>query len=134
MGAQLAVRTLAELEDITPIPQDHAAHTLAPLITKDDARVDWQASAQSIHDLVRGFHPWPVAHTTLEGEVLKVHRSQCVDGTGTPGTVIEAGARVVVACGTGALELVDLQLPGKRAMSGRDLVNSGRIVLGQTLL
>ena len=134
LGADLAVQTLAQLEDITPIPQDHDAHTLAPLISKADARVDWQASAQTIHNLARGFHPWPVAHTTLEGEVLKLHRTRVVEGTGSPGAVIDAGARVVVACGAGALELVELQLPGKRAMSGRDLVNSGRIAVGQTLL
>jgi methionyl-tRNA formyltransferase len=134
LGAALAVETLDKLTTLTPQPQDHAQHTLAPLISKADARVDWQAPAQSIHDMVRGFHPWPVAHTSLAGEVLKVHRAQVVDGLGEAGTVIEAGGRVVVACGTGALELMEVQLPGKRAMSGRDLVNSGRIAVGQSLL
>jgi methionyl-tRNA formyltransferase len=57
-----------------------------------------------------------------------------VDGAGAAGTVIEAGSRVVVACGSGALELIEVQLPGKRAASGRDLVNSGRIAVGQSLL
>ena len=134
MGAALAVQTLQSLESIDARPQDHAAHTLAPLISKSDARVDWSASAQTIHNLVRGFHPWPVAHTTLASEVLKLHRTRVVEGAGRPGDVIEAGARVVVACGSGALELVEVQLPGKRAQGGRDLVNGGRIAVGQTLL
>jgi methionyl-tRNA formyltransferase len=133
MGAQLMVQTLAELDQISPRAQNHAAHTLAPLISKDDARIDWARSAKSIHDQVRGFNPWPIAHTGLGEQVLKVRASRVVDGAGAAGTVIEAGSRVVVACGSGALELIEVQLPGKRAASGRDLVNSGRIVLGHTL-
>jgi methionyl-tRNA formyltransferase len=134
MGAQLIVQTLAELDQISPRAQNHAAHTLAPLISKDDARIDWALSAQSIHDQVRGFNPWPIAHTALGDQVLKVRASRVVDGAGAAGTVIEAGSRVVVACGSGALELIEVQLPGKRAASGRDLVNSGRIAVGQSLL
>jgi len=134
MGAALIVETLARLDTITPTPQDHSAHTLAPLISRDVARIDWGDAAETIHNQVRGFHPWPVAHTTLEGEALKLRRSQVVDGEGSPGTVIEAGGRVVVACGSGALDLIEVQLPGKRAASGRDLVNSGRIAVGQSLL
>jgi methionyl-tRNA formyltransferase len=134
LGAQLAVETLAELERLEPRPQDHSAHTLAPLITKDDARIDWTASAQEIHDLVRGFNPWPTAHTTLDGLVLKVRSSVLAEGSGRPGTVIAAGNRLLVACGSGALDLVEVQLPGKRACSGADLVNSGRIKLHSTLL
>jgi methionyl-tRNA formyltransferase len=133
MGAQLIVQTLAELDQISPRAQNHADHTLAPLISKDDARIDWAGSAQSIHDQVRGFNPWPIAHTSLGEQVLKVRASRVVDGAGAAGTVIEAGSRVVVACGSGALELIEVQLPGKRAASGRDLVNSGRILLGHTL-
>ena len=134
MGAALMVETLARLDTITPTPQDHSAHTLAPLISRDDARIEWGDAAETIHNQVRGFHPWPVAHTTLDGEALKLRRSQVVDGEGSPGTVIEAGGRVVVACGSGALDLIEVQLPGKRAASGRDLVNSGRIAVGQSLL
>ena len=133
MGARLAVRTLAELGAIEPSPQDHSAHTLAPLIDRAMARIDWSADAQTIHNLVRGFNPWPSAWTTLGGQRLKVHETRRVDGTGTPGCVIEAGKRLCVATGDGAVELVTIQLPGKRAQSGRDVVNGGRIAAGALL-
>ena len=59
MGAELAVRTLAEIGHITPRPQDHSAHTLAPLISRDMAQIDWAQPAAVVHDLVRGFNPGP---------------------------------------------------------------------------
>ena len=133
MGAQLAVRTLAELDSIDPQPQDHAAHTLAPMIDREMARIDWSQSAQAIHNLVRGFNPWPTAWTQLGGERLKIHATRVVEGSGTPGSVIEAGKRVCVATGNGAVELVQLQLPGKRVQAGRDVVNGGRITAGAML-
>jgi len=134
LGARLAVQTLANLVDITPQPQDHGAHTLAPLIAKEDAQVDWRRPAQEIHNQVRGFHPWPVAFCALGAERLKIWRTRMAEGTGEPGTVIEAGARVVVAAGSGAVQLTEVQLPGKRIQDGRDLVNSGRIQVGHSLL
>tara|TARA_B100000575_G_scaffold270017_1_gene250172 strand:+ start:129 stop:1052 length:924 start_codon:yes stop_codon:yes gene_type:complete len=133
MGAQLAVQTLAELDAIDPQPQDHSAHTLAPLIDREMARIDWSQSAQAIHNLVRGFNPWPTAWTKLGGERLKIHATRVTEGSGVPGYVIEAGKRVCVATGSGAVELVRLQLPGKRVQAGRDVVNGGRITEGDML-
>lgn len=133
MGARLAVETLAQLEDIVPTPQDHAAHTLAPLITRDDARIDWTQPAEVVHNLVRGFNPWPVGWTGLGGERLKVWRTGVVPGDGASGTVIDTTGGIVVACGAGAVELMEVQLPGKRKQAGRDLVNAGRIQEGTVL-
>ncbi len=133
LGADLAVQTLARLDDIEPAPQDHDAHPLAPMIDNDMARIDWTLEAQTIHNLVRGFNPWPVAWTTAAGDRMKVHRTRLVEGSGTPGRIIEAGKRLCVATGRGALELETIQLPGKRAQHGRDLVNSGRIAEGDIL-
>jgi methionyl-tRNA formyltransferase len=133
LGASLAVETLQVLEDLSPRPQNHDSHTVAPLISRDDACIDWNESARSIHNQVRGFNPWPTTWTTLEDMRLKVHRTGVVEGRGVPGTVIEAGTRLVVATGDGALVLEEIQLPGKRSQVGRDLVNSGRISEGMTL-
>jgi methionyl-tRNA formyltransferase len=133
MGAVLAVDTLAQLDGITPTPQDHGAHSLAPLLSRDDAQIDWTRDAAALHDHVRAFHPWPVAWSDLGSQRLKIWSAQMVEGSGPAGTVIEAGARVVVAAGEGALELIQVQLPGGRAQSGSDLVNSGRLMLGQVL-
>jgi methionyl-tRNA formyltransferase len=133
LGATLAVQTLQRLDQLVAQPQDHDAHTLAPLISRDDARIDWSEPAASIHNLVRGFNPWPVAWTTMGADRLKVHRTSVVHGAGSPGSVIEAGNRVVVATGSGALVLEEVQLPGGRAQAGRDLVNSGRVSEGASL-
>jgi len=133
MGAELAVATLAQFDDLTPIPQDHSAHTLAPLISRSDARVDWNGTAQEVHNLVRGFNPWPTAWTTLGSDRLKVHRTRIAVEQGPAGTVIEAGPRLVVATDQGAVVLEEIQLPGKRVQSGRDLINSGRVSLGMKL-
>ena len=133
MGAELAVRTLAELEEIIPRPQDHEAHTLAPLISRDMAQIDWGAPARVIHDLVRGFNPWPTAWTTLGGERMKVHQTRVVDATGAPGHVISVAKTIVVGTGEGALELTEIQLPGRRAQPGRDVINSGRVAEGMVL-
>ena len=131
--ASLAVETLKVLEEISPCPQNHDAHSMAPLISRDDARIDWNQSARSIHNRVRGFNPWPTTWTTMGEMRVKVHRTCVVEGRGVPGTVIEAGTRLVVATGDGALVLEEVQLPGKRSQVGRDLVNSGRISKGMTL-
>jgi methionyl-tRNA formyltransferase len=133
LGATLAVDTLAQLDTLEPRPQDHPNHTLAPLIDRAAAQIDWSKSAAEIHNLVRGFNPWPTAWTLLGTDRLKVHRTRTVDGEGAPGTVISAGSRVRVAAGTGAVELEQVQLPGKRAQSGPDLVNSGRLTEGMVL-
>jgi len=130
MGAELAVETLHSLSAIMPQPQDHDQHTLAPLIDRALAQIDWTQSASQIHNLVRGFNPWPTAWTELAGEKLKIHRTRTVSGEGQPGTIIQADKTVVVATGKGAIELERVQLAGRRAQAGRDLVNSGRITLG----
>ena len=133
LGATLAVDTLAQLETLEAQPQDHSNHTLAPLIERAAAQIDWTQPASEIHNRVRGFNPWPSAWTHLGSDRLKVHRTRVVDGEGVPGTVISAGSPVRVAAGTGAVELEQVQLPGKRAQSGLDLVNSGRLTEGMVL-
>jgi len=133
MGARLAVDTLSQLDEIDPRPQDHAAHTLAPLIDRATAQIDWTRSAQEIHNLVRGFNPWPTAWSLLANERIKVHRTRIVAGSGPPGQVIQADSSLVVATGDGALVLEEAQLPGKRVQQGRDLVNGGRLSKGVTL-
>ncbi len=137
MGAELLVETLDRLDDIQPTPQDHDAATLAPLVQKEDGRVDWSWPARRVHDRIRGMNSWPGAHTTFRGDSFKLWQSAVIDpGDGAaaePGTVIEAGPRLVVACGQGAVELTEAQLPGKRRQSGADLVNGARIQVGERL-
>jgi methionyl-tRNA formyltransferase len=112
-----------------PVEQDDSLATWAPIIRKEDAFIDWSASAQAVADHIRGFNPWPGAATDLaRGEErvrIKIQLARPVAGaSGEPGSVIEvSNARLVVACGEGAIECLELQAPGRRAMGVRDFLN-----------
>jgi methionyl-tRNA formyltransferase len=99
--------------------------TLAPILKKEDGKIDWNASARQIHDLVRGTRPWPGAHTHVGGKLLKILTTRpsayrC-DGA-APGSVVAADASgVLVACGGGCIEIVRGQLEGRKAVTGREL-------------
>lgn len=130
MGAALLVRTLAELGGITPIQQDEAGVTYASMLSKEMGRLDFSLPAIELDRKVRGLSPWPGTTCEVAGHPLKVLRARVVEGGGAPGTLL-SGARV--ACGEGALELVEVQAPGKRAVSGADLVNGARLAVGDRL-
>ncbi|MDP2306291.1 MAG: methionyl-tRNA formyltransferase [Pseudomonadota bacterium] len=126
LGAPLLLRTLAELPVATP--QSAAGVTLAPMLSKEHARMDWTRSARELDWQVRGLSPWPGTVTTFRGEPLKVIKARPVPGHGAPGTFLDGA---VVACGEGALELLEVQLPGKKAVRGVDFVNGSRVKPGE---
>ena len=118
--------------------QDDSLATYAHKLNKDEARLDWSRPAVELERLVRAFNPWPICHSTLNGEALKIHAAQLGEGQGTPGSVLAADkSGLTVACGEGALRLTRLQLPGGKPLSFADLYNSRReqfapgLVLGQ---
>ncbi|NOY27430.1 MAG: methionyl-tRNA formyltransferase [Oligoflexia bacterium] len=137
-GAALLIRTLADLHQIVPQAQDHSAATLAPLLTKADGLVDWSWPAQRVHDRVRGMNSWPGAWTTFRGDTFKLWATRllptkdAVDGA-LPGQVQESGRRLVVRCGSGSVEILEAQFPGKRRQPGAALVNGARIAVGQMM-
>jgi methionyl-tRNA formyltransferase len=137
LGAEVLARVLADLEELEPRPQDEARASWAPMLKKSDGRIDWRRPARELHDLVRGVHPWPGATTTLEGKPLKVHRAVVLDGPepGAPaGTVLRHSALGLdVACGSGALRLLELQLPGKKRLPARAF-HAGRPVASGAVL
>jgi methionyl-tRNA formyltransferase len=109
----------------TPIPQDGAKATVAPILKKEDGRIDFRKPARAVHDHVRGMSPWPGAFTTSRGKGLKVHATRVTDAPvgppAAPGTVVLADkSRVVVACGERAIELLRVQLEGKKAIGAND--------------
>ncbi|MCB9764045.1 MAG: methionyl-tRNA formyltransferase [Alphaproteobacteria bacterium] len=131
LTAALIVETLDQLDTLTPVPQDPALATHARMLTKDDARLDFSRPAQALHDQVRALQPWPGAVCTLRGQPFKVKQTRVAEGEGPPGTALVAGSRLVIACGEGALEVLEGQLPGKKALPARDLVNGARIEPGE---
>ncbi|AZC15455.1 MULTISPECIES: methionyl-tRNA formyltransferase [Pseudomonas] len=107
--------------------QDDSLATYAHKLNKDEARIDWSRPAVELERLVRAFNPWPVCHSTLDGESVKVLAANISTGQGTPGEVLSASKDgLVVACGAGALSLTRLQLPGGKALAFSDLFNSRR--------
>lgn len=128
MGAALLVRTLTEWP--APAEQDHDAATWAPPLTRDQGRLRWGQPAEVLHRTVRGLSGWPGTVASFRGEPMKVLRVRRVDAGGPPGVVLEGA---VVACGDGALELLEVQLPGKKAVRGVDWVNGSRVRPGEQL-
>lgn len=110
-----------------PIVQDHSKATMAPMLKKEDGRIDFGKPARAVHDHVRGMQPWPGATTTARGKTLKVLATRVTDvptppsGKAEPGTVVFADkSRVVVACGERGIELSRVQLEGKKAIGSGD--------------
>ena len=128
-GAALLVETLTAMENGTAAetPQDESKATYAPRLTKDDGRIRWSRSALEIHNQVRGLTPWPHAYSFLGGTRYIIHRSKpsAIATTLAPGSIAAASAAdgVLVACGDQrCLELIDVQLEGKRVLTARDLL------------
>jgi methionyl-tRNA formyltransferase len=131
-GADLLVQTLADLCAGTaqPRPQDNSLATYAPILTKDAGRIDWSNSAQQIHDLIRGFQPWPGAHTSFRGQSLHLWRSRLAheQRPGLPaGALINAHGVFAVAGDGAILELLEVQLEGRKKMLADVFANGQRI-------
>jgi methionyl-tRNA formyltransferase len=129
-GADLLVTTLAGLAagTIEPEKQDHSQATYAPLLKKEDGLIRWSESARTIHNRVRGLQPWPGAYTVFRGHTLHVWkvRAREAPDAGEAGCFLSLKPPVV-RCGAGALELVEVQLEGRRRMSAGDFVNGQRL-------
>ncbi len=138
VGAELMVETIRVLEsgEVRPLPQDDAKATLAPILTKDDGRMDFSRSANELFNRMRGFRPWPGAFTTFKAKTLQVHRA---DPSLAPvrldaGEIAAEGVRLFVGCGGGtALDLLELQVEGKRRMTAQEFINGYRPKTGDRL-
>ena len=95
--------------------------TFAPMLDKSMCPIDWNKTAQQVHNHVRGLHPWPVATMELQGQKFKVHATRIVDGKGNPGEILGlTKTGLVIACGEGAVEIQQLQAEGGKRMAAPD--------------
>jgi methionyl-tRNA formyltransferase len=135
LGAPLLVDSLRRLvAGEAPTPQPTEGVSLAPKVTPDDVAIDWYATAREVADLCRSADPAPGAHTTFRGKRLKVYAVRVAEGQGPPGTVLDRDAHgVVVACGDGAVRLVEVQPEGKARMGGDGFANGYRPEPGERL-
>ena len=137
LGAAALVETLGDWAAgrIEPRKQDSAEATYAPILKKEDGLIDWSLAAAAIGQRVRGLQPWPGAYTRFRGQTLHVWRARAVDAAGTAGTFLRVKPPVV-ATGQGGLELIEVQLEGRKRMGASDFANGQRLkeneVLGET--
>jgi methionyl-tRNA formyltransferase len=136
LGAGLLVKTVTLMSTgaITPVAQDESLASYAPMLRKEDGRIDWGKGSREVKNLVRGLNPWPGAHTGWEGRVLKIHRgeaAECQANGAVPGAVLAAEGGVIrVMCGSGAFEITELQPEGKRRMSAAEFLMGYRLKEG----
>jgi methionyl-tRNA formyltransferase len=141
MGADALVETLNFLEgEWGPVPQDESRATTCPKITREDARVDWTRPAVELARRSRAFTPWPGLFTIRKNTRVKLSRLSAVasapwlrDGAegSFPGTILEAGTRLVVACGEGAVSIGTLQAEGRRALPVAEFIRGERVLPGE---
>jgi len=129
LGARVLTEAIVRLHTGTLLarPQHHSEMTLAPMIKKEDGRVDWKLPATHLARLVRAFNPWPSACTTLAGKQLKIHRAhvETCYRTAAPGTVVAVNIGIGVATGDGTLVLDEVQLEGRKRLSAAEFARGG---------
>jgi methionyl-tRNA formyltransferase len=140
LGAQALLETLDLLSrgQVSETPQDESAATLTAPVKKDDAVIDWALDAVRIERMTRAYDPWPTARTTLGGEPLLIWRARVAAaeapaGGAEPGTVVALEPRPAVLCGTGVLELVEVQAAGRKRMAAEEFARGRHLALGQRL-
>ena len=119
MGGEMIVETLGRLDALTPEPQTETGVTYAEKIDKAEARADWSGTAADVARHINGLSPFPGAWTEIDGERLKLLRAQPTEGEAAPGTHL---GDFRVACGTGAVQILEAQRQGKRPMTAHDLL------------
>lgn len=135
-GAELTVETIYTLAAgaIRARPQDNAAATLAPILKKEDGRIDFQRTAFEIHNRLRGFQPWPGAFTTFRGKNLNVWKARPIHKELPAGEILIEGDALIVGCAGGtALTLLEVQPEGKKRISAGDFVHGYRPQTGERL-
>lgn len=138
LGASLLLQAIQGLKagTISPRPQNEEEVTFAPMLKKEDGKIDWTQPARAIERRVRGLYPWPSAYTHIEGKLLKIHRASVVEtgGRGLPGEILRADAGGLwVATGEGVLNLEVIQLEGRKRLPAAEFLKGTRLRKGERL-
>ena len=138
IGADLLLRTLAGLEKgtVEPRAQDHSQATYAPKISKEEGRINWQSSAQTLCNLLRAFDPWPGAYSTWKGKTIKLFRPSVLEGSPeeVPGTLTKANSQgIIVAATDGYLVVKELQMENRPRLSVEQFLRGTPLEPGRRL-
>lgn len=138
-GAGLLVETIKKVVEgkITPIKQNDEESTYAPMLNKEIAKIDWNKSAEEIHNHIRGMNPWPIATTIYDDKVMKVYESDFESSKSTkePGVILKADKKgIVVSTKEGNLIIKKLQFPNGKPLMVEQFINGNHIEIGKKLL
>jgi len=138
IGAGLVVDSLLRLDrgEIAPQPQDSAKASYAPILKKEDGRIDWTRTAEQIYNRMRGFAPWPGAYSTFRGQTCHLwgrpEQIPVAEGLLSPGEIISLAKDIFVVCGKSThLRLEFVQIEGRKRISAREFANGARIASAQ---
>lgn len=134
LGAGMIIPTLDALVEgsITLEIQDHDASSYAPMMTKNDGKIDWEKSNGEVHNLIRGMNPWPGAFAEFRGKIIKIHRSEVVNRNLSFGEVEVENGDLFIGCGEGSIRILEIQPPNKKRMRARDFVNGHQPKKGES--
>ena len=137
MGAELLAETLSRLEkgQLERIPQDHARMSYDPMLDKAMGAADFSRPAALVKGQINGLNPWPCVSVPWGEGRLKLMRAALADGAGAPGTVLVSDPKegLIIACGEGAVRILELQAPGGRIMKAEDFLRGHGIPAGTVL-
>jgi methionyl-tRNA formyltransferase len=136
VGADLMVETLRGLQGgtVRARPQDDIKATLAPILKKEDGQIDFQRTAQEVLNRLRGFQPWPGAYASFRGKNLQIWAAQSVERAVSPAEIVVENGQLIVGCSSGsALQLLEVQLEGKKRMPAVDFVHGHQPRAGEKL-
>ena len=135
MGGEIIVKTLELLEkgEITPVKQDESLSSYAPMLDKSISEIDFAKDALTVHNLIRGLYSWPIAQTTFKGKKLKIYKSALSELSGKVGEVVSLEP-LTIACGDKAVEILELQLEGKKRMDYKSFLLGHHIECGTNIL
>ncbi len=135
LGGELILETLDALAQgsVTPKKQDEALATHTSKIDKSLCPIDFTATAQAVHNLIRGLYSWPVATAQIGGKRVKIHKARIAKGSGSAGVILSVKP-FVIACGEGAVEILELQPEGKKKMSAEAFAAGHDLKIGDKLI
>ena len=135
LGAEKICSVLDKIEkgEVNPQKQDESQAFVVKTIKKEDALIDFSKSSIEIKNLINGMNPWPIAYTFANGKKLKIYRAIAIDESGKQGEVIKADKKLYIACGEGAIEVLELQEEGGKVMNALSYLNGRKLKVGDLL-
>ena len=133
LSARLLVKALSNPQSYSPTPQNQEGICHADPMKKKEGLLDFSKPAGVLHNQIRAFYPWPGSQTMFRGEQFKIHRARLAENQGFAGEVLVAKKKLVIGCGEGAIEVLEAQLPGKKALPVEAILNGSRIEKGEIM-